>query len=116
MVTLTILKENSAKMQPKLKGILTNCVTEEVSTVELEYEILEQLGENPEGILTNERRSFQLINGVTGYESFYIDSDLRNVKRMCEKGWCACAGTKGSWDRLVIPADEMKKVDWEAKK
>lgn len=105
------------EMQPKLKGILTNCVTEEVTTVELEYEIIEQFGENPEGILNeNERRIFRLINGVTGYESFYIDSDLRNVKQMCERGWRACAGTKGSWDRLVIPADEMRKVDWENKK
>lgn len=105
------------EMQPKLKGILTNCITEEVTTVELEYEIIEQFGESQEGILTkNERRIFRLIGGVTGYESFYIDSDLRNVKRMCEKGWCACAGTKGSWDKLVIPAEEMKKVDWENKK
>ncbi len=104
-------------MQQKLKGILTNCITEEVTTVELEYEIIEQFGENPEGIINkNERRLFRLINGVTGYESFYIDSDLNNVKRMCEKGWCACAGTKGSWDKLVVPAEEMLKVDWDVKR
>lgn len=107
-------------MQPKpntIKGILTNCVTGAKSTVDIEYEITEHFGNNPEGTLNeNERRSFQLINGVTGYESFYIDSDLRNVKRMCERGWHACIGIKGSWDDLVIPAEEMRKVDWESER
>ncbi len=104
-------------MYPKIKGILTNCLTGKETTVELEYEIMEQFRENPDGILNkDEQRLFRLINGVTGYESFYIDSDLRNVKQMCERGWCACAGTNGSWDRLVIPAEEMKKVDWENKR
>ncbi len=100
-----------------IKGILTNCNTGNKTTEDIEYEIQEIFGENPERVLNeNERRIFQLINGVTGYESFYIDTDLRNVKRMCEKGWRACVGTKGSWDELFIPPEEMKKVDWEVKK
>ena len=36
--------------------------------------------------------------GVTGYESISLD-DLLTV----DKGWYACAGTKGRWDTLYIP-------------
>ncbi len=95
-------------------GILTDCIDGSKKKIELKYEIKK----NYEG-----RRIFCLLNGVTGYESFIIDngyidlpewiktSFLNNpIERMCEKGWLACAGTKGKYDRLYIPASEMKKV------
>ena len=83
----------------KIKGILTNCVINKESTIELEYEINE-----------NDRHelSFQLIDGSTGYESFYIDDYAE--ENMPKFGWLACAGTPKRWDKLFIPAEEMKKV------
>lgn len=56
--------------------------------------------------------------GVTGYESF-IFGEIRDgkfsykddaVKRMTKKGWCACAGTEGRWDRLDVPAESCAKL------
>lgn len=86
----------------KIKGILTDCNDGKETIVDLEYEIEERDG----------RRLFQLLNGVTGYESFYIDQDNANLNRMKEKGWLACAGTKGRWHRLFIPAEEMMRVEF----
>lgn len=84
----------------KLKGILTNCVTDKQTEVELEYEITERDGE----------KVFSLLNGVTGWESFYIDHWSTNLEGMKKSGWLACAGTKGRWDKLFIPAEEMQKI------
>lgn len=83
----------------KIKGILTNCITNRESTIDLEYEINEQ---------DNHELVFQLINGVTGYESFYIDKYSKESMPMF--GWLACAGTPERWATLFIPAEEMKKV------
>ncbi len=84
-----------------IKGIRTDYVTNESENVELEYEINEQ---------DDHRLIFNLIGGPTGYEDFYIDGDLSNLKSMSERGWRACVGTKGVYDTLRIPAEEMKKV------
>jgi len=46
--------------------------------------------------------------GVTGYEGFYIKHG--NIPRMRIGGWCACMGTVGRWDRLMVPAESMGKV------
>ncbi len=83
----------------KIKGILTNCVTNEEKEVELEYEIEMRDG----------RRIFSLLNGVTGWESFYIDSEYSDIEGMRKCGWLACAGTPRRWDKLFIPAEEMQK-------
>ena len=83
----------------KIKGILIDCVTNKESTVELEYEINEN--DSHEFI-------FKLLNGVTGYESFYIDEYAEENMPMF--GWLACIGTEGRWDKLFIPAEEMKKA------
>lgn len=79
-----------------MKGILTNCITNEKKEIELKYRI--------------EQGTFYLIGGPTGYESFSIGSRYTDLNGMCLKGWCACAGTPGTWDRLVISAEEMKKA------
>ena len=88
-----------------MKGILTNCDTGKESVVELEYEIRADNG----------IRYFQLLNGVTGAESFYIDDfdgKLRESKliRLRKNGWRANMGTKGVWDDLMISAEEMTKA------
>ncbi len=92
-----------------MKGILTDCVTEKESEIELEYEIVKKDG----------KRILYLLNGVTGYESFYIDKVSlpkgllefeTDLKAMTERGWLACMGTKNKWDKLFISGEEMKKV------
>ena len=79
-----------------MKGILTDCIDGTVREVEVDYKIYE----------SNGRKAFQLIGGVTGYESFYLDSEY--LDKMLENGWTACAGTKNKYDRLFIPAEEMR--------
>ena len=83
-----------------MKGILTNCVTNEEKEVELVYEISIRNGE----------RVFSILNGVTGWESFHIDSQYTNLNGMKESGWLACAGTPRRYDKLFVPAEEMQKV------
>lgn len=53
---------------------------------------------------------FWLLDGVTGYESFYLDSFLKRVRGQQNWAWCACAGTTGRWDALWIPSHEMKRA------
>ena len=80
--------------------------------VELEYEIRLK-GEkanftiNGEPVL-NRDDVFKLFGGPTGSESFYIEKGV--PERQSKHGWLACAGTPGRWDRLEIPAEEMKRV------
>ena len=58
------------------------------------------------------RKVFQL-SGPTGYEGFYIDektiTDFRDASESCE-GWLACFGTKGVYDKLLVPLNEMRKA------
>ena len=84
----------------KIKGILTSCVTNEEKEIELEFEIE----------MRNGNRIFSLLNGVTGWESFYIDSEYSNLEGMKKSGWLACAGTPRRYDKLFIPAEEMQKA------
>lgn len=83
-----------------MKGIFTDCHTGEEREVYLDYKIIEIKGE----------KIFQLVNGPTGYESFYITSVYPRLEKMCENGWTACCGTKGVWDKLFISAEEMKEA------
>ena len=84
----------------KIKGILTSCVTNEEKEVELEFEIE----------MRNGNRIFSLLNGVTGWESFYIDSGYADLEGLKKSGWLACAGTPRRYDKLFIPAEEMQKA------
>ena len=81
-----------------MKGILTDCIDGEVQEIEIDYEIVERDG----------HKIFKLIGGVTGYESFYLDSEYTRLGKIMENGWNACAGTKGKYDKLFIPAEEMR--------
>lgn len=46
--------------------------------------------------------------GVTGYESFLMSDWFYRIDK--EEGWCACAGTPDSWDKLVVPKEEMERL------
>ncbi len=41
--------------------------------------------------------------GVTGYESVRCDKIIDR-----DKGWWACAGTKGRWDSLFVPLESLR--------
>lgn len=86
-----------------MKGIRTNCNTGQQEIIDLEYEIYPGKGGD----------IFQLFNGVSGYESFYITDEV--IKKMSENGWLAnvgtpTIGTAAGWDELFISAEEIKKV------
>lgn len=92
-----------------IKGIIITHNGKETE-VELEYEI----------IMRDNRRLFRILNGVTGFESFYIDPNHRwktetvqafekSIHDMKVHGWLACSGM-GFWDKLFIPSEEMKKA------
>jgi len=72
---------------------------EMVRTVNLEWDIL----------LSRGAFIFVIKGGVTGYESFYIYM----YPHLFNSDWCACAGTEGRWDQLVIPRSEMARIKQE---
>ena len=80
-----------------MKAILTNCVSGEVSEVEVSYEITYNDDNLP---------AFKLRDGPTGYESFRMDE--KSISQILENGWTACMGTNNVWDKIFIPADEMR--------
>ena len=80
-----------------ITGLRTDCFTEKVSEVELNYHV-------KLGVLF--KLWFYIEPGVTGYESFEFSHDTN--MRVRETGWSACAGTAKSWDKLFIPAVEME--------
>ena len=103
METEESTKKFIPNMSTKIKGIRTNCVTNESKEVDLVvatryYECMN--GEK--------WASFYIKEGaVTGYESFHITQ--QSVIDL-SYGWCACAGTKNRWDELHIDAENMQKA------
>lgn len=77
-----------------MKGTLTDCITGKVSEVEVSYEVTDGV--------------FTLLGGPTGYESFRMNE--KNIAQIVENGWVACMGTKNVWDKIFIPAEEMRKA------
>jgi hypothetical protein len=57
--------------------------------------------------LAHEGRYYLFIDrgGPTGYESAEYDRLYREGE---EGGWNACSGTKGRWDRLVVPRSSLR--------
>ncbi len=94
--------EELGETKPKIYGIRTDLSDNTRSIIESDWEIVINA--------TDKRKAFHLKAGITGFESFYIDNDFDNLKKMSEHGWRANVGTKGSYDELFIPANEMKKV------
>ncbi len=81
----------------KLKCIRTNCHTG-AETVE-----------NHKAVIYHSKFNswcIKLEPGVTGYESFLI-RDMLNKE---VTAWSACAGTPDSWDKLIIPLEEMERL------
>lgn len=48
--------------------------------------------------------------GVTGYESASVNDLLSYDRRCILAGWYCCAGTKGSWDSLLVPNAEFERL------
>jgi hypothetical protein len=91
-----------------IKGIRTNSVTGEEREVIIGYEIRENTKKDG-------REAFWLIGGPTGYESFLVEPDRGKywddmMEWITTRGWNACAGTPGRWDRLWISPEEMLRV------
>ena len=84
----------------RLKGIRTNCTTNETTEVQLTARLK---------LFHNGGWAVTLDPGVTGYESAFVH-DLRRQNANGSKQWVACAGTSEKWDILVIPAEEMEKL------
>ena len=93
----------------EIEGIRTDCVTGEKRKVKLQAEIILQT----EGPCKGEKY-LQLYGGPTGYESFYIRPDHYETYKDDNNYWVACVGDLNMiikvWDRLEIPASEMRKV------
>lgn len=97
------LSSGASKVRP-IKAIRTDCVTGEQKEVELAYEVIET---------DDGRKLFKLQGGPTGYESFHITQALieeyRHAPQTCGD-WIACSGTKGIYDKLVVPLAEMREA------
>jgi len=82
-----------------LTAVRTDCITNKQK--ETLVELVLEPGHN--GLVVRITKG-----GVTGYESFYYNNFLEDWDE--SKGWPACFGTKGRWDRLEIPAREMTRA------
>lgn len=82
-----------------IQGVRTNCVTGEESSVELSYQVT---------LASLYKLWFHISPGVTGYESFEFGPD--SIRELPTSGWSACAGAPGRYDKLFIPAEEMKRA------
>lgn len=94
-------------MKGKVKCIRTDCNTGEEKEVEMDF-VIEPYTDKYRP--SEDLQTLRISPGVTGYESFIIDSDLKNFKKMAERGWAPCIGTKGTYDKLIIDAEEMSKL------
>lgn len=55
---------------------------------------------------TNNKNHIRVTGGVTGYESWYLSSILKNHDKNDPEDFVVCAGTPGRWARLTINKDE----------
>lgn len=88
-------------------GVRTDCLTDEVYTYELEFEIRPYKSQYD---YYNGQFELVLFGGPTGYESVFLKDILPDVKIGTKTGWEACWGTKGRWDKLFIPMSELRRV------
>lgn len=85
------------------KGIRTHCVTNQEREVDLQWEVREK---SEETSLVGEHWLY-LDGGPTGYESICLKGRYPLIAHEGSYKWCACAGTKGRWDELVILHHQM---------
>lgn len=51
-----------------------------------------------------EKNTVRCLNGITGYESYYIEDILKFEGNI----FTPCSGTAGSWNRLEVNYPELK--------
>lgn len=85
--------------QGKVVGLLTNCLTKETDIRVYEWKLIQRADASKE---------LRLIKGPSGFESFVPDKDV--FRKMLVSGWCACEGIRGKCDRLIVTAEEMRKM------
>ncbi len=86
----------------KIKAKRTNCITH----IETEVDIT--LDKHWHSRLNSWWMEI-VEGGVTGYESISFKALKEHIED--NRGWLACAGTKGRWDTLLISAEELKKLE-----
>jgi hypothetical protein len=116
-MTIKEIKETSDNY---IRGILTNCSTNEKIDIDLEYEI-----EIANNFLESDAKYFRLIvrlfpppEDLIGYIGFSIDN--ANLRQISKKGWMACNCDEDEIEdtstkitkhyKLFFPPEEMKKV------
>lgn len=77
-----------------IDGIRIDCVTLKERPVKLHYTF--EYGEN--GLI------FRILDGVTGYESYYVWDLLNNP---CSDWWYACCMTPNHWDGLKVNGQQV---------
>lgn len=56
---------------------------------------------------TNSSPVFRLLVGSTGHESWFVDTLLADPN---PGWWCACAGRRNEWDKLMINGAEVLEI------
>lgn len=79
-------------------GYRINCLTGEKTEEKIHYRIDES---------RSGRKIFKILNGVTGYESYYVSDLLASKSEDLSGFWAACGLTKGRWDGLYVNAKQV---------
>lgn len=87
----------------ELQATRIDCHTEEAREVALTWFLQVSDAASP-----NEEMWLHLQGGVTGYESVRLDE--YNIRLLRANQWNACAGTRGRWDQLTVPMEELNRV------
>jgi hypothetical protein len=80
-------------------GVVTDCITGKHKGIDCPWFIEEE---------KDGKKVLRLLNGPTGWESWYLE-DLRRYWKDSDT-FCACAGTEGRWDRLVLDSAAVKEI------
>jgi len=88
-------------MRTFIEGVQFDCRSGRPRPVQVQAELL---------VHPNLGRVVEIRGGVTGYESFCLDSAGPDFEQMKRRGWWACAGTPGSWDGLYFHGLQMEKL------
>lgn len=82
-----------------ISAVQVHCVTNKKTQLEVHYRI---------DRCTDGRSILKILDGVTGYESWYVD-DLKRYWKDVDQ-FCACAGTANRWDELWLDATKVKQI------
>lgn len=103
MFSYSIAISNDLKIRDAgiVNGLRINKVTNLSVPVQLKYVIKKQQN----GYV------FKLLNGVTGFESWYID-DIKDTVLTAsgDKNFCACHGSEQKYDSLYINIKELQQI------